>query len=228
MSNTALTPIADDIWVVARPLRFLGLFPIGTRMTVVRLRRLCSPVQIDDELAAALAELGPVEHLVGPNRFHHLYLGDAKARYPDAEVHLAPGLDEKRPDLSPAQVLSNDAPMSWHVDLAQRVLDGVPTFNEVAFLHRSSRTLILTDHLFHLDDSCPAVARTLGSVLGVRRTPGFPNDARLLFVKDRAALSASLDTVLEWDFDRIVLTHGAIVESDGRATLREAYRFLGS
>jgi hypothetical protein len=224
--------IAEDVWVVHRPLRFLGMFPIGTRMTVVRLSGgelwLCSPIEIDDELAASLDALGPVAHLVGPNRFHHLYLGAARERYSAAELHLAPGLACKRTDLGDARTLSSDAPESWRDDLDQRVLDGVPTFNEVAFFHRASRTLILTDHLFHLDDPCPAVARALGTLLGVRRAPGFPLDARLLFVKDRPALARSVNAVLEWDFDRIVLTHGSIVKTGGRAAMEHAYRFLRS
>jgi hypothetical protein len=198
-------------------------------MTVVRLSRgglwLCSPVAIDDELAEALDALGPVAHLVGPNRLHHLYLAPARERYPEAELHLAPGLGDKRPELTPAHTLSSNVPRSWEADMDQRVLDGVPMFNEVAFLHRPSRTLILTDHLFHLDDGCPPSARVLGFVLGVRRAPGFPLDARLFFVRDREALARSLADVLAWDSDRIILTHGSIVETGGRAALREAYRF---
>jgi hypothetical protein len=200
VTSASLMPIAEDLWVVSRPLRFLGLFPIGCRMTIVRLSDgtlwLCSPVAIDDELAATLDSLGPVAHLVGPNRFHHLQLGPARTRYPNASLHL------------------------------QRVLEGVPTFNEVAFLHRRSRTLILTDHLFNLDDSHPASVRAVGSMLGVRRAPGFPLDARLFFVRDREALARSIAEVLAWDFDRIVVTHGRIVETGGREVLRDAYRFL--
>lgn len=232
MTSASLTPIAEDLWVAARPLRFLGLFPIGCRMTVVRLSDgtlwLCSPVAIDDELAATLDALGPVAHLIGPNRFHHLQLGPAHARYPSASLHLAPGLDSKRPDLLPASTLSNEPPAPWRADLDQRVLDGVPTFNEVAFLHRRSRTLILTDHLFHLDDSHPPSTRVVGAMLGVRRAPGFPLDARLLFVRDREALARSIAELLTWDFDRIIVTHGRIVETGGRDVLRAAYRFLGA
>lgn len=230
MTASALEPIAPDIWVLSRPLRFLGLFPIGTRMTVVRLSNgglwLSSPVELDDAIAAELDALGPVEQLVGPNRFHHLYLGTARERYPSAQLHLAPGLAEKRPDLQGAHTLGGEAPDAWARDLDQLVLQGVPTFNEVAFLHRASRTLILTDHLFHLDESCPAVARALGVTLGVRRAPGFPLDAKLLFVRDRSALKASIETLLSWDFDRVVLTHGRIVETGGHETMRRAYRFL--
>ena len=227
---STLQPVAEDLWLVDAPQRFFG-FEIGTRMTVVRLSTgglwLCSPVTIDDALAEALAALGPVEHIVGPNRFHHLYLGPARERFPDAKLHLAPGLGDKRPDLTGAQALTATAPAAWASDLDQCVLEGVPTFNEVAFLHRATRTLVLTDHLFHLDGSVgTASTRLLGRLLGVHKAPGFPRDARYAFVKDKAALAASMQRVLTWDFDRVVLCHGRCVERDGRATLERAYADL--
>ncbi len=35
-----------------------------------------------------------------------------------------------------------------------------------------------------------------------------------------------VDRVLEWDFDGVVLAHGARVESGGREAMREAYTSL--
>jgi len=216
----------DDLWVVEAPQRFLGL-SIGTRMSIVRLDDgrlwLCSPVPIDDELAGKLAELGPVGHLVAPNRFHHLYLAPAAKRYPDASAWLAPGLAKKRPELDSGETLSSEPPADWVGQIDQRVLEGVPMFNEVAFMHRASRSLILTDHLFHLDDSCEGVTWGLGRMLGVRKAPGFPRDAKALFIRDRALLRKSIDDVLSWDFDRIVITHGRLIGGDGPGNLQRAY-----
>lgn len=47
-----------------------------------------------------------------------------------------------------------------------------------------------------------------------------------LSLKDRAALRRSIEAVLAWDFERITVTHGDVVEKHGRAVLREAYAFL--
>ena len=56
-----LHQLADDVWEVPHPLRFMG-FAIGTRMTVIRLPSggllLHSPVPVDDRLAGELAEIG--------------------------------------------------------------------------------------------------------------------------------------------------------------------------
>ncbi len=42
-------------------------------------------------------------------------------------------------------------------------------------------------------------------------------------IRDKAALRASLDRVLEWDFDRVIVTHGEVLESGGRDALRDAF-----
>ena len=82
-----LQAIGDDIWVVDHDFFNFGIHFPG-RMTVIRLKSgglwLHSPVPIDDELAAQLAELGPVEHLVGPNLFHHVHelSGDSESERP--------------------------------------------------------------------------------------------------------------------------------------------------
>jgi hypothetical protein len=44
-----------------------------------------SPVELDDTLAAALDELGPVKHIVTPNYEHTKYARQVK------EGHFAPG-----------------------------------------------------------------------------------------------------------------------------------------
>jgi hypothetical protein len=45
-------------------------------------------------------------------------------------------------------------------------------------------------------------------------------------VKDRAALRASVDTVLSWDFERVVVCHGEVLEHGGREALRSGFAWL--
>ncbi len=45
-------------------------------------------------------------------------------------------------------------------------------------------------------------------------------------MKDRPAVRASLDTILAWDFDRVIVGHGRKVETDGQRVFREAFAFL--
>jgi hypothetical protein len=98
----------------------------------------------------------------------------------------------------------------------------------VAFLHQPSRTLVLADHLFRFDGSAPLLTRLMARVMGAYERAAFmdvPLPGTWL-VHDRAALRASIDHVLGWDFDRIVCAHASVVETDGREVLRAAYRWL--
>jgi hypothetical protein len=74
--SRALVPLAENLWVVARPQTFYGL-PVGTRMTVMRLDGgrllLHSPVVLDPGLRSELDAIGRVCYVVAPNRVHHLY-----------------------------------------------------------------------------------------------------------------------------------------------------------
>jgi hypothetical protein len=45
-------------------------------------------------------------------------------------------------------------------------------------------------------------------------------------MKDRAAVRASIDRILAWDFDRIIVGHGNNIEAHGREVLRDAFSFL--
>ncbi|MGB1922854.1 MAG: DUF4336 domain-containing protein, partial [Alcanivorax sp.] len=97
-----LQPLSDTLWHVAIPHAFMGLH-VGTRMTVVKLSSggllLHSPVPVDEDLAAELAALGEVTHIVCPNLFHHVFAAEVKQRYPKALLHGPAKLAGKRKDL---------------------------------------------------------------------------------------------------------------------------------
>ncbi len=220
--------LADNLWVVERPQRFYGL-EVGTRMTVMRLADgsllLHSPVALDAQLRAALDALGTVRFVVAPNRFHHLYAGEALRAYPQARLWVAPGVDTKRPDLKFVAVLTDDAPAEWSAEVAQTFFRGRPFENEVTFFHRPSRTLILCDLAFNFGPRTPALTRLVTTLVGGYGRFG-PSRIDPLFVRDRAAARQSLERILSWDFDRVIVAHGDVVESGGHAALRAGYAWL--
>ena len=217
-----LMPIGTNsgLWEARQELR-RGGFRLPTRMTVVRLADgallLHSPIAIDAALAAELAALGPVRHLVAPNRFHHLFLAPAAARYPEASVFLAPGLAARLPALPGASELREKAAAAWSGELRLHVLAGAQRLGEAVFLHRPSATLLCSDLLFnvrHWDGPLTGLA------LACFGTRGRLAASRVLHlvVRDRARFRASIAAIAAWDFRRIVMGHGEVYES---ATARD-------
>jgi hypothetical protein len=223
-----LRRLADDLWVAERPQRFYGL-EVGTRMTVVRLADgsllLHSPVALDAGLRAELDAVGRVRFAVAPNRVHHLYAGRVADAYPDARLWVGPGVERKRPDLRYVAVLGDEAPAEWRGQLDQVFFRGRPYENEVVFLHRASRTLVLCDLAFNFG---PAAARPTRLLMRLIRSYGRfgPSTLDPWLIRDRAAARDSLERILAWDFDRVVVAHGDVLERGGRDALRRGYRWL--
>lgn len=224
-----LRGVAKDLWVDEAPLRFLGA-EIGTRMSVIRLGDgglwLHSPVALSDPLRAALDAIGPVRFVVAPNRMHHLHVGDYASAYPEAELHGAPGLADKRPDLAFDFVLGDAAPPGWAGQIEQVAFGGMPIANEIDFYHRASRTLLVSDIAFHIGAEAPPLTRLGFRLLRAYGRFGPSLTERLLLIRDRAAARASLDRILAWDFERAIVCHGSVVEHDARAQLEQNYAWL--
>ena len=45
-------------------------------------------------------------------------------------------------------------------------------------------------------------------------------------ITDRVAARESVRRILEWDFDRVIMSHGEVLESGGRERVRIAFSFL--
>lgn len=220
--------LAPDLWTTTAPLRFLGL-EVGTRMTVVRLPDgglfLHSPVSATPELLREVESLGSVAYLVAPNKLHHLYVGEWKAAFPDAAIHAAPGLEEKRKDLAIAAILGDAPDPGWKDVIDQVFMPGFAFANEVVFFHRPSATLIVTDIAFNLGAEAPLATRLFIRSVGRLGELG-PTLVEKLAIRDRAAFRTALERILEWPFDRVLVTHGMVVETGGREKLREGYAWL--
>jgi len=220
--------LAPDLWVVDRPQRYLGL-SVGTRMTVIRLADgsllLHSPVVLDAELRRALDALGPVRYAVAPNRVHHLYAGDVATAYPGTRLWIGPGLEKKRPDLRYVAILGDEAPAEWRGQVDQTFFAGRPYENEVVFFHRASRTLVMCDLAFNFGPSAPFSTRIWMSLILSYGRFG-PSKLDPLLIRDRAAARASLERILAWDFDRVIVAHGDVLETGGHALLASGYAWL--
>ena len=195
-------------------------------MTVVRLPAgellLHSPVRATPELVREVCRVGEVAHLIAPNRFHHLFVAEWKREFPEASIHVAPGVEKKRPDLSISGLLSDQPDAGWAGSLDQVLLRGVPKTNETAFFHRTSGTLIGTDLAFNVGPSSPPLTRAAFRCLGCYGRLS-PSIFERLLTSDKQAFGRSLDRVMDWPFDRVVVAHGEVTETGGREELERGY-----
>jgi hypothetical protein len=217
-----LTKLAPDLWIATRSFtNELGL--VTSRMTVIRLtdRRILviSPVPIEPELRSEVGNLGQVAALIAPNLFHHQFLTEWRAAFPQANAYCPPGLAAKRSDFKFDGVLEDLSAREWMGQVDQLLIKGMPEYGEVVFFHRPSRTLIVSDVVFNYSPdqaaSDPGGTDGLGPHSRIRSAITDPNSFR-----------DSIESVLRWPFERVIVSHGQIVESDGHARFREGFAFL--
>jgi hypothetical protein len=217
------------LWVAERPHRYLG-FHVGTRMTVIKLPDgslfVRSPVRLDEATRASLDHLGRVKQVVAPNRFHHLFVSDYSKSYPDAKIYGAPGLDTKRRDLHLDGILDDVPPPAWSGQIDQTVFRAFSGLNETVFFDRRSRTVLFTDLLFNVKKSDHAATRIVLRLDGGLGGLVVPRTFRLLIRMRRRMALDELARILEWDFDRLTVAHGDVVDRDAKTAVRKAWSFL--
>ncbi|MGA8477757.1 MAG: DUF4336 domain-containing protein [Chthoniobacterales bacterium] len=212
------------------PIRFGGI-PLWHRMTVIRLTNgglvVHSPTRLDLASRQEFQKLGPIVAIVAPSWWHDLYLREYLSAYPDARLYGAPTLVRWNRSLPFAEALGDAAPSLWAGDIDQLHVQGIGLFlDEIVFYHRHSRSLIVTDLLFNLSEKDAWITRALGSVV-IGPFPGcrFPRLYRPA-VTDRRRMRTSLERILDWDFDQIIVGHGAVVQNHGMEVFRTAFRWL--
>lgn len=226
-----LRAFATDIWLAYGPELSVAGFRYPTRAAIVRLlggRLLVwSPVALSPALRAAVDALGDVCYLVAPNSLHHLFLADWRSAYPAARLYAPPGLREKRRDLVFDADLGEEPDPEWSGELDQVPMRGNLLTTEVVFFHAKSRTVLFADLIQRIDPGSLAGWRALVARLDLMTgpEPQVPRKFRLVFV-DRRSARRSLERVLVWPADKVIMAHADPVLHDGQAFIKRAFRWL--
>lgn len=206
-----------------------GGFHMPTRMTVLPLEdggvALVSPIRLDEDVAAKIEASGPVRYLIAPNLLHHLYLGAASERWPDARVLAPAALRAKRPDLRIDAELEEGLPADLSRSVRAVKIEGAPSLDEVVFFHEPSRTLVVTELAFNITKPEGLMAHVILFLVGCHGRLA-QSRAWRMFVKDRAAAARSARTVLGLGFETLVVAHGDIVEANARERLEGALAWM--
>ncbi len=222
--------VEGQIWLREYPIKYAGC-EFNARMAVVRLSdsrlMLHSPCEIDVGLKEAISALGEVGCIVAPGSYHYFHVPSAQAAFPAAETYICPGVERKRPDIDFDWFLGDRVPEALEGDFDQVLIRGTKYIWEVAFFHKPSKTLILVDLVENFTAATPGVnwqLRLWWKVVFHMWNHPKPAPEYQMGWKDKNAARKSLQTILGWDFDRVVLAHGDLIEEDAKAVLHEAWK----
>ena len=229
--DSALRDFGSSIYIADGPtVSFFG-FPYPTRMAVVRLACgdawVWSPVALTEELVEAVNAVGPVRHIVSPNKIHHLFLAEWKARWPDARMYAPPGLAKRQPDLHFDAELGDEADAAWAGDIDQVIFHGSFAMEEVAFFHRESHTALICDLIQRFPEAdakgWKGIVMRLDGLVGERGST--PRDWRLSFLR-RERARAAREQVLGWKPEKLVIAHGECADSGASGIIANALRWM--
>ena len=223
-----LDSFAPGVWLDTAPVRIIGMRLTAT-MAALDLGGgallLYSPLELTEARRAAVEAHGSVAHLYAPNTFHHQWIGAWADAFPDATLHGPAGLAKKRSDLRLDRTHGSElAP-----DLAEAVeelpIDGF-RLEESALLHRPSGTVVVADLVHNIGRPPGAWTAAYSRMMGFYDRVALSRALRWSAFSDRAAARRSIDELLSWPFERLVVGHGAPIDGGAREALAAAYEWL--
>lgn len=228
-----MTLFGSELWLFDGPaVTGAAGFQFPTRMAVIRLPDegglwVWSPVALTPDIRNAVDALGPISHLVAPNNLHYTFLADWADAYPDARVHAAPGLTHQLAETPIHSTIDDNPDPSWAGMVDQKVVRGNRITTEVVFFHRESGTVLVTDLVQQIPKDWYSGWRALVARLDLMTAPipSVPRKFRMA-TTNKAAAREGVRHILEWSFDRLVMAHGAPMQTGGKEALRQAFGWL--
>jgi hypothetical protein len=230
-----LDQLGPELWVAdGGTVSFFG-FDYPTRMVIVRLDDgglwLWSPIDPTPQLEEEVRALGPVGHLISPNKLHHLFLAAWSERFPEAKLWGTASTVKRFRALRWSGTLTDDPPPDWSGQIDQFHFTNSPFLDEVAFFHHRSRTAIIADLSQSFSEQFlrthwPRWLRWIASRARMVEGKGYPPVELRFTFRRRADGRAKIRALIDERPDRVVVAHGEIVRSGGAAYLRRAFSWL--
>ncbi len=226
-----LEEMGPSLYVADGPIVSFYGFPYPTRMAVVRLSDgsawVWSPVALSDELFDSVSAVGPVRHIVSPNKIHHLFLAEWGERWPEARVYAPPGLAQRRPDLRFDAELGDEPDPAWEADIDQVIFRGSLAMEEVVFFHHASRTAIICDLIQRHPEATmtgwKGMLMRLDGLVGERGST--PREWRASFLR-RGKARAAREKVLGWKPERLLIAHGECAQNGATSIIDKALGWM--
>ena len=221
---------ADNLWVAEDEKFTVGGLQIGSRMTIVRLINgdlfVHSPIALSRTIKDSIDSIGKPKFIIAPNTMHHLFFKQFYNECSDTELYIVPKLRKKLTDLPLAKDLVDWLDYPWNNEIKQHHVKGIPKLDEVVFFHPFSKTLILTDLAFYITSESPLVTRLFFRLNGAYEKFGPSRIFKHFILKNKSEFKKSLDYILAWDFERINISHGKLIENDGKDIFAKAFKSI--
>lgn len=164
---------------------------------------------------------------VAPTKLHVWRLESWHLLFPDAQLWAPPQVPNQFKRLPFTGVLGDRPPAAWAADLDQLIFRGNLFVEEVYFFHKKSRTVVFGDFIQSRPITEGKPLRNFLFKLGGVLSPkgGVPGDIRLSFT-NRGLARRSLEKLFSWDFDKLILAHGACVTQDAKRFVEQAFGWL--
>ena len=224
---------AENVSIIDGPsVRDMG-FMFTTRMTVVRLSDgslwVNSPVPVPFDGLKRIAELGHCQIPCGRDPKACLAADSVACAVPRSTAMGSTNHPIYPEERAPARHGNpgGRAAQGWADDLDQLAFKGNPLIEEVLFFHKESHTVIVDDLIqIHPIVKGRPFRNALLKLAGVASPHGgVALDIRLSF-KNRNLARRSLEKLLSWDFDKLIIAHGACIEKDAKTYVERAFRWL--
>lgn len=230
-----LERLGSTIWFADGGIVSFHGFDYPTRMVIVRLSDgklwLWSPIEKTAEIEAAVCALGPIGHIVSPNKLHYLFMGEWQSAFPDARLWGTASTIAKCRDLKFSGTLADDPPLDWDGQIDQIYLTNSPFLDELIFYHRNSHTAIIADLSQTFSEAFlnlhwPWWMRAIARLSKMVEGWGYPPiDYRISF-RRHASARPKIRALIDKHPDQVVVAHGEIIRENGEAFLRRAFSWL--
>lgn len=220
-----LRQLDASLWVNEVSFKLIGI-DFGNRMTCVQLADnsfwLHSPTEFNHTTHQELNAKGQIKYLVTPSLMHNLFVMDWKKQDSSYQV-LSPSRAKRvQPDIHLDEIPEENICKLFNDEITCIPIKGIPALQEYAFIHHASKTLILTDLAFNFGNDVTGWTKFFLKIYGVYNKFGPTLTIRAL-INDKKAFCDSIEKIASREFDRIIMSHGRIIESNGNTVFKEAF-----
>lgn len=177
-------------------------------------------VALEEYLMREIDAWGEVRYVVVPNAYHRLDCARFKRRYPDAKIVCPRAAVKRVTELVPVQLTFDKFPSDE--DVVLRHIDGTNEAEGVMIVnHEASSSVVLNDLVFNMPHVPGVIGWALRHLTKSTGGPVISRIARMLVVKDKAAVRRELETLAATPgLSRVVVAHHEVIDEQPEVVLK--------